>query len=290
MIRGVLCEHLIVCLILCNAGKPPRPPSEHEKLEIRLKSGVALSPDFAMLCRAFNRIYLLPKTAAMPPASTASTMFLGLEPDARLSERICTYKRRVHALVGPQTFLDHPPHLTLYLAAFANGAAVADAVALVVRELHAIRTSILGWHTFWSDQLTGRHTLVCQLDDEAVDELREIQHSTIAALAPLRHAKVTAARYASRLASLSPREQTSIASSGFPYTGEHWHPHLTIASINAADWPAIEREVLPNPPAIDGCFPALALYRLVDEHPIMLRRFPLTHSDAASNCKLRLAS
>jgi 2'-5' RNA ligase len=226
----------------------------------------------------------------MPSASNASIMFLGLEPDARLSERICTYKRHVHALVGPQTFLDHPPHLTLYLAAFANGAAVADAVALVVRELHAIRTSIVGWHTFWSDQLTGRHTLVCQLDDDAVDELREIQQTAIAALAPLRHAKVTAARYTNRLASLSTIEQASIANNGFPFTGDHWHPHLTIASINAADWPAIERELLPNPPQFDGCFPALGLYRLVDEHPILLRRFPLTHTDATSNRKLRLAS
>jgi 2'-5' RNA ligase len=226
----------------------------------------------------------------MPPASSASTMFLGLEADARLAERICTYKRRVHALVGPQTFLDHPPHLTLYLAAFANGAAVADSVAHLVRELPAIRTSIVGWHTFWADQLTGRHTLVCQLDDEAVNELREIQHRAIAALAPLRHVKVTAARYASRLASLSATEQAAIASSGFPFTGEHWHPHLTIASINAADWPAIERELLPNPPSLDGCFPALALYRLVDEHPIMLRRFPLAPVDAAALRNLRLAS
>lgn len=226
----------------------------------------------------------------MPPASTASTMFLGLEPDARLSERICKYKRRVHALVGPQTFLDHPPHLTLYLAAFANGASVADAVALVVRELSAVRTSIVGWHTFWADQLTGRHTLVCQLDDETVNKLREVQHSVISALAPLRHLKVTANRYANRLASLSPIEQASIASSGFPFTGEHWHPHLTIASINATDWPVIERELMPSPPQLDGCFPALALYRLVDEHPIILRRFPLAHSDAAAIRSLRLAS
>jgi 2'-5' RNA ligase len=226
----------------------------------------------------------------MPPASTASTMFLGLEPDTRLSERICTYKRRVHTLVGPQTFLDHPPHLTLYLAAFANGAAVADAVALLIRDLHAIRTSVVGWHTFWSDQLTGRHTLVCQLDDEAVDALREVQHSVVSALASLRHTKVTAARYASRLACLSPAEQAAIASSGFPYTGEHWHPHLTIASINAADWPAIERELLPNPPALEGSFPAFALYRLVDEHPILLRRFPLASSEDAANRRLRLAS
>ena len=47
-------------------------------------------------------------------------MFISLDPDETLEQRILQYKSEVRELVGDQLFLADPPHLTVYLAVFAD--------------------------------------------------------------------------------------------------------------------------------------------------------------------------
>lgn len=216
-------------------------------------------------------------------------MFLALEPDARLCDLIWTHKRRVASLVGPQVFLDHPPHLTLYLAAFADEPTLCAAAEQLARENVSVTAQIVGWHVFWSDRLTGRHTLVCQLDDATIEQLRGLQSRLIQRFAPLRDTAATVGRYAKRVNHLSNEERASIARTGFPYTGNGWHPHLTIGSIAVSDWPTIEREVLPDAPRCKASLATLACYRLVNEHPAQIATFPLSASTASPR-PVRLAS
>lgn len=219
----------------------------------------------------------------MPASSlNPATLFLGLEPDVALARLVLEYKERVHALVGPQTFLDHAPHLTLYLAAFGDVAAVLTAAEALAASTAPIAVRVEGWHVFWADQLTGSHTLVLKLDAAAVVSLRALQARAIGILAPLRAAAESASRYDDRREYLSPNEQASIDRTGFPYTGEHWHPHVTIASIAADDWPAIARELLTESPRLAAMVPTLTCYRIDDEQPAPFGSFALGRVGAAS--------
>src|SRR5207249_1264791 len=97
-----------------------------------------------------------------------------------------------------------------------------------------LEIEITGWHVFERDQLTGNQTLVCQFSDRCISQLQAIQSSVIRRLAPLRDCHASEARYAGRMQALLPVEQHSIREFGFPFTGKHWHPHLTIASIRTS--------------------------------------------------------
>lgn len=221
---------------------------------------------------------------------TPLALFLGLEPDAALARLVRAYKNRVHDLVGPQMFLDHPPHLTLYLAAFSDAAPVLAAAEELAASTAPIAVRVEGWHVFWADQLTGRHTLVCRLDAPAIASLRALQARAIDRLAPRRSIAASASRYSTRRERLSPAERASIDLTGFPYTGEHWHPHATIASIASQDWPTIERALLSETPRLAATLPTLTCYRIDDEHPVPLGSFALRRDCAVLPGALRLAS
>ncbi|MEX2187085.1 MAG: 2'-5' RNA ligase family protein [Pirellulales bacterium] len=203
----------------------------------------------------------------------ATTMFIGLDPDPLLADLVWEYKRRARELVGPQTFLDHPPHLTVYLAAFDDDVAVLDATQRLAATTTLPSLDIVGWHVFAADGLTGGNTLVCQIADADVRSLRALQLRAIERIAPLRNESATGARYASRLPTLSEIETAAIRRCGFPFVGEHWCPHVTIASFRQFDWPTIERELLADPPQVHAMCQALTLYRLVDGHPTPVRSF-----------------
>src|SRR5262249_36628230 len=46
--------------------------------------------------------------------------FVALHPDRDLWDRLSRHKEKVLSAAGPQLYLDHPPHLTVYLADFAD--------------------------------------------------------------------------------------------------------------------------------------------------------------------------
>lgn len=54
--------------------------------------------------------------------------FIALDPDEQFAILVTGYKKQMLPLAGPQTFLDHLPHSTIYLAAFTDLAEVASRV------------------------------------------------------------------------------------------------------------------------------------------------------------------
>src|SRR5262245_24334667 len=181
-------------------------------------------------------------------------LFVSFDPDATLSALVRRYKRRVRQLVGAQTFLDHPPHITAYLAHFPDSAqvAVANAIASLCETLSQEELRVVGFHVFAADALTGENTLVLRFDDDTQDRLRRLQNRVIEQLGELRDLPATKARYANRWNALSMDQQFAVEEQGFPYCGIGWHPHLTVGSIGAADWPRVSREVLNELPQLAG--------------------------------------
>lgn len=204
-------------------------------------------------------------------------LFISLEPDRVLTERILDCKQRAWRVAGDQLFLDHPPHLTVYLAAFTRADAIIGRWPQIAAAVALPRLTLTGWHLFDADALTGRQTLVCEIRDDGQTQLRAIQQQIIQQIAADRDRTRTTERYRPRWPQLSSEQQAAVVRDGFPYVGAGWHPHFTIASIDAPRWPAVRKALWQTPILGEFTCPQLALYRLVDEHP---------HRLASSNLSL----
>ena len=212
------------------------------------------------------------------PTDQTTVMLLALEPDESLATRIRDYKRRVQTLTGPQTFVDQPPHLTMYLGSFRSPNEVQEVAGQVASRWKAPSTEVTGWHVFPNDPLSGNNTLVCDLAPADADQLRVLQREMIDSLAPLRDAQACAKRL-TRIAPSFSKDQARCAESfGYPYVGPGWHPHFTIAAIRPKLWPRIVAELLPSPPACHASCSTFKVFWLVEGEPCVLASFPLRRS------------
>lgn len=205
---------------------------------------------------------------------TSRVAFISLEPDERLASVVRGYKRRVKQLIGDQLYLADPPHTTLYLAAFDNLNCVAKVLFGLAMETDPIDIALEGWHAFYSDALTGNNTLVCHWSENSQRAARAIQTKVLQRLSPLRNLATTEKRFAARWTSLTEEQRRSVIEKGFPFTGEAWHPHLTIASIKPKDWDAAYGDLSPEPPKIRGTAKGLKLYELVGTTPKPILTIP----------------
>ena len=174
------------------------------------------------------------------PAET-TRLFVALRPDEATGAHIRGYKRRLLAAAGPQLYATDPPHTTLYLAEFAAErlCQVIRTAAQLAGEIEMPAVTLRGFHVFAGDPLTGTHTLVCRFDDASCDRLRQVQLRLVAALAPLHEPVTTQQALLPRWRALSGEQRRRGMLLGFPYVGDGWIPHLTIASVRQSEWPNV---------------------------------------------------
>ncbi len=197
-------------------------------------------------------------------------IFAAIEPDADLHRLVQCYKDETRTLVGEQLYLADPPHLTIYLAVFPTVEAALDRWRLLTTDGLDLSIEIVGWHVFDADALTGNHTLVCDLAPVDKACLRDVQKQVVERLAAARDPEATRQRYAPRLHLLSDAQRAAIALQGFPYLGDGWEPHFTIASIRPGDWPRVWNALANRPPRGSFRCPRIRLYKLVDGVPVAI--------------------
>ncbi len=201
--------------------------------------------------------------------------FAALIPDATWCEHLLACKAAVRAIAGPQRYLDDPPHLTVFLAAFADPEAWCGVVTNCAGTLQAPTVQIDGWHVFRDDPLTGGHTPVCAVGAAGQEALRAVQAKIIAALAPRRDAAASRERYADTWTRLSSMRQASVLAHGFPFTGQDWHPHVSIGSIAPAAWEDAWSVLAARERYGPMRFQAMHWYQLDGAIPRLLHRLPL---------------
>lgn len=202
--------------------------------------------------------------------------FFALEPELRLSAKIKARKAILQRVGGDQQYIDDPPHLTLYLAAFRDGRRLADSMAEIVAGVTAPCVRLNGWGVFASDPLTGNTTLFAAIEPANQSHLRQLQSRVIGSIAAMRDDASTNRRYAGVWTRLSSARQQAIERSGFPYVGEDWQPHFTIASVAPAAWPTVWQHLQDAPIIAEGLCDALVLYRLEAERPVEVARWHLS--------------
>jgi len=201
--------------------------------------------------------------------------FLALEPDEAFAAEVLAFKERVRRLVGKQLYLDHPPHLTLAMSVFRTEGDMSGPIGELCRGLAAPAVTIRGWHVFEADQLTGSHTLVCDVAPDTREPLVRVQREAIGAAAPLRDPVATRECYDESWERLSAEERANVERFGFPFVGPIWHPHVTVASIRPEDWDAVWPQLAGTPPDAIVRFSYLSIYGMRGDEPVLIERFAL---------------
>ena len=208
--------------------------------------------------------------------------FFALEPDSSLAAEIEARKINLRIAGGHQQYLDDPPHLTVYLAAFLDGDGLIDALSKIAVGLSAPCVRTTGWDLFTSDPLTGSTTLVTAIDPVDKSRLRQLQANVIGHVAPMRNEASTTQRYAGVWEKLSANRRRAIERDGFPYVGEDWQPHFTIASVAPAVWAKVWKKIGHDPIVGSGRCDAFVLYKIEDEKPVEVAR---RHLPRPSSCE-----
>ena len=203
------------------------------------------------------------------------TDFISVDPSPEFCRTINAYKQKVRDLVGDQVFLNEPPHMTAYLARFAEDTDLSQHVANLAWQIPVAKLQTTGWHVFDADPMTGNRTLVVNFDEASQRLLRSIQEQIGSALQNLYDKAATKQRYSEAWPHFAPQQCEAVETAGFPFWGSGWHPHFTIASINPQDWPAVSQELLPSPPSGEIVCPSLTHFRVIDGESHPIRSFEL---------------
>lgn len=207
--------------------------------------------------------------ALNPKDSPYHTLVFALRPDSFLYDAVRRAKSKTLLVAGDQTYLSHPPHLTLYVSAFDEAALenVVERCRNLCASIQRPSLHVTGWHHFSGDVLTGKQTLVCELTDEARSTLRQLQTQLIQSLAELREPHASADRYRPHFGTLSSERQSAVERCGYPFIGDDWIPHVTIASVAADRWERVEHALRDDAPTGEHQADALSIFRLVNDFP-----------------------
>jgi hypothetical protein len=173
--------------------------------------------------------------------------FIALIPDPPFVDFLRDCKTDALKISGPQKYLEDEPHLTLGVGDY-------DLDQDLKREIQQLvpmapRTlSLDGWHAFADDPVTGGTSLVLKVAPEGAKVLRTLQIKLLESISGKRKKKIPN-RY-SGVGSFPPSMLQCLEKFGFPFVGEIWEPHFTIASFErSAFLSAWERISAKTPPS-----------------------------------------
>jgi|AntDeeMinimDraft_4_1070355.scaffolds.fasta_scaffold01511_5 2'-5' RNA ligase len=179
-----------------------------------------------------------------------------LTPDERAVEEIKSLKSRLRDMVGQQQYLDDEPHVTLYV----GDLDIDRKSSLDLPFLRRPTFEITGWEVFRDDTVTGNHTLVCRIQSQGIHEYQK----EVAATLESSRRRPMIGRFEKTYDDFDERRRENLTEYGYPFIGEGWKPHLTIASIDPSDFQKVWEELEDEAPIGEYEFESVTVYDLVD--------------------------
>jgi len=148
-----------------------------------------------------------------------------LEPQIELSSAIQAWKKKINFHLPDQPYCSHPPHCTLIHVEVSSEIEACLKIKKIVDEADSLKLKVDQVGIFWDDMATGGgHTLHLKIKPEP--KIFSLQLKIAKILSPLVPLKEIP-DYISNDSVL----RESYKSYGFPFVGEHWIPHFSIASL-----------------------------------------------------------
>ena len=156
--------------------------------------------------------------------------FIALEPDKNLIQRVLSQKDEVLKLVGEQKYLSDPPHFTLIVFTSDKEAELKIVLEEMSKKIKKINITLEKLHIFYDDILTGGHSITYLISEENTKLLKKIQKEVVEAINPF-NSREFIVEGSEKFKKMSEIEKKNVREYGFPFIGDIWIPHVTIASI-----------------------------------------------------------
>ena len=178
--------------------------------------------------------------------------YISLNPSKKLIDLINEQKKLIEKILGNQKYLHHPPHFTLIIFTTDNLDKVSLELENLAKKIPKINIALKDLHIFYNDSMTDGHTITYSLSEQKIKLLREIQLKIINAI-----------------------DRFNTKKFDYPFIGDNWIPHISIASIEPAKFDLIFERL--KPIRIQGEFliESLNLYKVGDENSFLIRSFEL---------------
>jgi len=193
-----------------------------------------------------------------------SEYFIALIPEKELYNKIKEIKLLILNSFGEQTYLQDPPHLTLFVGTTIHLGAISRDLAKFASQNTRIKFNIEDWLIFSKDKITNSSTLAFSLNHDCRKALMKVQSNIVDMVMPYRH-KLLAKRY--QRINFMGIEKFNIDHFGFPYTGSSWITHIGVCSMIEKHIKEIILSIEIDSFTQTSVFGKIALYKLVDEIP-----------------------
>ena len=148
-----------------------------------------------------------------------------IEPEGELRTNILRWKEMVGAQYPNQSYCIHPPHSTLIRVNIEREEMAVRAVGEILKDFNSFKIRIAETDVFWNDIATGGgHTLFWKIETNKT--LFDLQRQVAESLSPF-----LSYNPEPKFVKNSPLLKNSFDRYGFPFIGDHWIPHFTIASL-----------------------------------------------------------
>ncbi|MBI5228545.1 2'-5' RNA ligase family protein [Candidatus Micrarchaeota archaeon] len=196
-------------------------------------------------------------------------LVFALIPEQRIYDHFMRLKKRIRNLVGPQTYLDDEPHLTLYIADFKSFSDIETIVKKFAASLKKKSFRVREWSVFSNDSVTGKETIVCMLEKESLESIRRAQVNLVNSLRAYR-TKTIPKRYLEKINSFPEALAKNVREYGYPFVGDILIPHFSLASIDPSKfhnaWELVKNESLDSPFHFDR----FSIYALSEKEELSL--------------------
>lgn len=200
--------------------------------------------------------------------------YIALIPEKRLIDLINKQKSLIKEMIGEQTYLSHPPHITLIIFTTDNLNELALELEKFSLDINKFRVKINDFYIFYNDIFTNRNTITYAVSNEDLEYLKELQLKTIEKINNFNTKKLYSKEDES-YKKMSETEKSNTDKSGYPFIGENWIPHITLASIDIERFEEVFENIKQEPIFGEFLIESINLYEVGEKTSELIRRFDL---------------
>ena len=146
-----------------------------------------------------------------------------LEPNKQLKKIIIKWKKNLKKKNIKGKFINHPPHSTIFIANIRNKKKLFLVLEKTIADFKKFKITINKTSVFKSDLFTGGDTIYLNIKKNK--KLLLLQKKIANKLRTLVNEKSKNMKFKNKLLDNSQKKY------GFPFVGNHWKPHFTVASV-----------------------------------------------------------
>ena len=175
----------------------------------------------------------------------------------------------VEAKYPNQSYCLHPPHSTLIHVNVKQDEMAIGAVGEILKDITAFKNRIAETDVFWNDNATGGgHTLYWKIQSNQI--LFDLQRQVAESLHPF-----ISNNPEPKFVKNVPLLKNSFDRYGFPFIGNHWIPHMTIASLKTCQNDPLIEEFLEQSCEFELDVTEVSCWRVENDQHICIKKHRL---------------